>query len=94
MFRTNINIKLSVNKFIPLQIRTGMVNVSDGKSKPEPLRLNLTMELVTLQRLEVVTPTNPHNGPPMESKVNINWETEMMLFYTITYVRYSVLFIG
>ncbi|XP_067633981.1 gamma-2-syntrophin isoform X3 [Eurosta solidaginis] len=52
-----------------LKIRTGMVNVSDGKSKPEPLRLNLTMELVTLQRLEVVTPTNAqHNGPPMESK--------------------------
>lgn len=48
-----------------------MVNVSDGKSKPEPLRLNLTMELVTLQRLEIVTPTNPQNGPPSESKVSI-----------------------
>lgn len=47
-----------------------MVNVSDGKSKPEPLRLNLTMELVTLQRLEIVTPTNPQNGPPSESKVS------------------------
>ncbi|TMW44518.1 hypothetical protein DOY81_010402 [Sarcophaga bullata] len=51
-----------------LKIRTGMVNVSDGKSKPEPLRLNLTMELVTLQRLEIVTPTNLQNGPPSESK--------------------------
>uniref|UniRef100_A0A1A9WR78 PDZ domain-containing protein n=1 Tax=Glossina brevipalpis TaxID=37001 RepID=A0A1A9WR78_9MUSC len=50
------------------QIRTGMVNVSDGKCKPEPLRLNLTMELLTLQRLEIVTPTNPQNGPPSESK--------------------------
>lgn len=47
-----------------------MVNVSDGKSKPEPLRLNLTMELVTLQRLEIVTPTNQQNGPPSESKVS------------------------
>ncbi|KAI9583554.1 hypothetical protein GQX74_005302 [Glossina fuscipes] len=51
-----------------LKIRTGMVNVSDGKCKPEPLRLNLTMELLTLQRLEIVTPTNPQNGPPSESK--------------------------
>lgn len=53
-----------------LQIRIGMVNVSDGKCKPEPLRLNLTMELLTLQRLEIVTPTNPHQGPPNESKVS------------------------
>ncbi|KAH8347849.1 hypothetical protein KR084_001642 [Drosophila pseudotakahashii] len=52
-----------------LQVRTGMVHVSDGKSRPEPLRLNLTMELLSLQKLEVVTPSSCHpNGPPMESK--------------------------
>lgn len=49
-----------------------MVHVSDGKSRPEPLRLNLTMELLSLQKLEVVTPSSCHpNGPPMESKVYI-----------------------
>lgn len=47
-----------------------MVHVSDGKCRPEPLRLNLTMELLTLQKLEIVTPTSSqHSGPPMESKV-------------------------
>lgn len=51
-----------------LKIRTGMVTVSDGKSKPEPMRLHLTMELLILQKLEIVTPTNINNGPPMESK--------------------------
>lgn len=52
------------------QVRSGMVHVSDGKCRPEPLRLNLTMELLTLQKLEIVTPTSSqHSGPPMESKV-------------------------
>lgn len=40
------------------QIRTGMVSVSDGKSSPEPARLQLTMELLTLQKLEIVTPSS------------------------------------
>ncbi|XP_037902850.1 gamma-1-syntrophin isoform X2 [Hermetia illucens] len=51
-----------------LKIRTGMVTVSDGKSKPEPVRLHLTMELLILQKLEIVTPTSTNNGPPSESK--------------------------
>lgn len=37
-----------------LQVRTGMVMVSDGKSKPELARLQLTMEVITLQRPEPV----------------------------------------
>ncbi|EDW91907.2 gamma-1-syntrophin isoform X1 [Drosophila teissieri] len=62
---TPIEEKLDQN----LKVRTGMVHVSDGKSRPEPLRLNLTMELLSLQKLEVVTPSSCHpNGPPMESK--------------------------
>ncbi|EDW74015.1 gamma-1-syntrophin [Drosophila tropicalis] len=63
---TPIEEKLDQN----LKVRTGMVHVSDGKCRPEPQRLNLTMELLSLQKLEVVTPTSSshHNGPPMESK--------------------------
>ncbi|XP_059614591.1 gamma-1-syntrophin [Phlebotomus argentipes] len=54
-----------------IKIRSGMVTVSDGKSKPELMRLNLSMELVTLQRLEVLTPSSAaagNGGPPTESK--------------------------
>lgn len=36
--------------FIMLKVRTGMVTVSDGKSKPIPMRLNLSMEVLKLQR--------------------------------------------
>lgn len=59
-----------------LKIRTGMVMVSDGKSKPEPMRLHLTMEMCTLQKQDLSTPTstisNTNNiiNPPIESKVN------------------------
>lgn len=58
-----------------LKIRTGMVMVSDGKSKPEPMRLHLTMEMCTLQKQDLSTPTssvcNTNNSinPPIESKV-------------------------
>ncbi|GBP92650.1 Gamma-2-syntrophin [Eumeta japonica] len=41
------------------KIRTGMVQVSDGKSRPRPARLVLTMEAVTVQR-EAPTPL-PHH---------------------------------
>ncbi|XP_050345214.1 gamma-1-syntrophin isoform X2 [Nymphalis io] len=40
------------------KIRTGMVQVSDGKSRPRLARLVLTMESVTVQR-EVVIPPQP-----------------------------------
>ncbi|CAG9581997.1 unnamed protein product [Danaus chrysippus] len=47
------------------KIRTGMVQVSDGKSRPRAARLVLTMEAVTVQREVVVPPptrdkTVPH----------------------------------
>ncbi|GBP82722.1 hypothetical protein EVAR_84916_1 [Eumeta japonica] len=41
------------------KIRIGMVQVSDGKSRPRPARLVLTMEAVTVQR-EAPTPL-PHH---------------------------------
>ncbi|KAJ2948217.1 hypothetical protein O0L34_g10026 [Tuta absoluta] len=40
------------------KIRTGMVQVSDGKSRPRPARLRLTMESVTVQR-EIIVPQQP-----------------------------------
>lgn len=46
-----------------------MVAVSDGKSSPEPARLQLTMELLILQRVDTSTPTISI-GPPSESNVN------------------------
>lgn len=46
-----------------------MVNVSDGKSNPEPTRLKLTMELLILQRLDTSTPSTSV-GPCVKSKVN------------------------
>lgn len=50
------------------QIRTGMVTVSDGKTQPELVRIQLTMELLILQRMDTSTPP-PIFGPPIESKV-------------------------
>lgn len=56
-------------KIFPFQIRTGMVSVSsDGKSNPEPMRLQLTMELLVLQRIDTSTPS-ASTGPPALSKV-------------------------
>lgn len=63
-----------------LQIRTGMVMISDGKSKPELARLHLTMEVMTLQKpepMQMISPTatmlsSQLSQPPLESKVNIN----------------------
>ncbi|CAH0592731.1 unnamed protein product [Chrysodeixis includens] len=40
------------------KIRTGMVQVSDGKSRPRPARLVLTMDAVTVQR-EAPAPVQP-----------------------------------
>lgn len=64
-----------------MKIRTGMVMVSDGKTKPEPMRLHLSMEMITLQKQDTSTPTSSSNNstnqlpanshPPIESKVGI-----------------------
>ncbi|XP_022915624.1 gamma-1-syntrophin [Onthophagus taurus] len=48
-----------------LKIRTGMVAVSDGKSRPVPVRLNLSMEVLRLQKEELV---------PLESKPSTSQE--------------------
>lgn len=50
---TPIEEKLDQN----LKTRTGMVTVSDGKSKPELVRLRLSMELLALQKFDTQTPT-------------------------------------
>ncbi|XP_059046935.1 gamma-2-syntrophin [Achroia grisella] len=46
------------DEHIYTEIRTGMVQVSDGKSRPRPARLVLTMDAVTVQR-EVPVPAQP-----------------------------------
>lgn len=46
-----------------LKIRTGMVTVSDGKSRPVPVLLHLSMEVLRLQKEEIVPPeTKPQNA--------------------------------
>lgn len=57
------------HKTLKWKVRTGMVNVSDGKSNHEPARLKLTMELLILQRLDTSTPSTSI-GPLAKSKVN------------------------
>lgn len=42
---------------IKFQVRIGMVTVSDGKCKPQPMRLHLTTELLKLQKEQ--TSSNP-----------------------------------
>uniref|UniRef100_A0A182LRP4 PDZ domain-containing protein n=1 Tax=Anopheles culicifacies TaxID=139723 RepID=A0A182LRP4_9DIPT len=54
-----------------LKTRTGMVMISDGKSKPELARLHLSMEMITIQKQDTTTPApTPTNAthPPIESK--------------------------
>lgn len=48
-----------------LKVRTGMVTVSDGKSRPMPVRLHLSMEVLRLQKEEAV----PLEAKPSTSKV-------------------------
>ncbi|EFN68132.1 Gamma-1-syntrophin [Camponotus floridanus] len=53
-------------KFTVRQVRTGMVTVSDGKSKPIPMRLHLSMEVLKLQREDLEAAN--HNKPPLDAK--------------------------
>lgn len=50
-----------------LKVRIGMVTVSDGKSRPQPVRLHLSMEVLRLQKEEQV-PVE-HATKPLNSKV-------------------------
>lgn len=61
-----------------------MVSVSDGKSNPEPARIQLTMELLTLQRLDTSTPTTSM-GPPAEAKVS----SRVSFFFIILNLMHS-----
>ncbi|XP_050314379.1 gamma-1-syntrophin [Anthonomus grandis grandis] len=47
-----------------LKVRMGMVSVSDGKSRPIPLRLHLSMEILKLQKEEPL----PADHKPLSSK--------------------------
>uniref|UniRef100_A0A1B6D4W2 PDZ domain-containing protein n=1 Tax=Clastoptera arizonana TaxID=38151 RepID=A0A1B6D4W2_9HEMI len=56
-----------------LKVRTGMVKVSDGKTRPMPMRLYLSMELLKLQK-EEATPINSNQNQkpsPTDSRVRI-----------------------
>lgn len=70
-FKTNCQ-TFSLRPFA--QTRTGMVMISDGKSKPELARLHLSMEMITIQRQDTSTPaptptSTTASHPPIESKV-------------------------
>lgn len=52
-----------------LKVRTGMVTVSDGKSKPQSVRLHLSMEVLRLQK-QPPAQTTPVITKPLNSKVS------------------------
>nr|CAD7202962.1 unnamed protein product [Timema douglasi] len=60
-----------------LEVRTGMVTVSDGKSRPQPMRLHLSMEILQLQREELSPINHSYNKktPPVDSKHNTRLKT-------------------
>lgn len=49
-----------------LKVRTGMVTVSDGKSRPISVQLHLSMEVLRLQKEELV----PVESKPLNSKAS------------------------
>lgn len=65
-----------------LKIRTGMVTVSDGKSRPTPVQLHLSMEVLRLQREEVI----PAEPKPLNSKVS------KILYYLLVFGIFCNLF--
>ncbi|XP_054268652.1 gamma-1-syntrophin-like isoform X2 [Macrosteles quadrilineatus] len=56
-----------------LKVRTGMVKVSDGKTRPTPMRLHLSMELLKLQKEEIspINRNHNHKPSPTDSRVRI-----------------------
>lgn len=64
-----------------LKVRTGMVAVSDGKSKPIPVRLNLSMEVLRLQKEEIVPP----EMKPVNAKV---------LYFTLINFKFKKIYIS
>lgn len=71
------------SKYFLLQIRTGMVQVSDGKSRPRPARLVLTMDAVTIQREAPVPvqPTKEKNVP--HARVSFTIYRGQILYYRL-----------
>lgn len=61
MFVSHFNIRF--------KIRYGMIALSDGKSSPEPARLQLTMEMLVLQRIDTSSPSPSVSLAPTENKV-------------------------
>lgn len=47
-------------------VRTGMVTVSDGKARPQPMRLHLSLDMLSLQREEV--DNSEHKPAPLDSR--------------------------
>lgn len=68
-----------------LKVRTGMVAVSDGKSRPVPVRLHLSMEVLRLQKEEIVPP----DTKPINAKVN-----KYCLFFCLLTIKRDLLLIG
>ncbi|BES92258.1 PDZ domain (Also known as DHR or GLGF) [Nesidiocoris tenuis] len=54
-----------------IKVRTGMVKVSDGKTRPTPMRLHLSVELLKLQKEEVQPPNQNMRPSPSDSRVRI-----------------------
>lgn len=52
-----------------LQVRTGMVTVSDGKARPQPMRMHLSLDMLSLQREEV--DNSDHKPAPLDSRVSL-----------------------
>lgn len=74
------------------QVRTGMITVSDGKSKPISMLLNLSMEVLKLQRedLEVMFYLNSHFIFILflfKSLMNILFSS---LFYCLKFINFIV----
>jgi hypothetical protein len=55
-----------------LKVRTGMVLVSDGKSKPELVRLHLSMEVLSLQKLDTSVPQQQQIPTSVTSNLSVN----------------------
>ncbi|CAH1400806.1 unnamed protein product [Nezara viridula] len=65
--KTSLRRKGSTKK----EVRCGMVKVSDGKTRPTPMRLQLSMEILKLQKEESSPPNHNVRPTPSDSRVRI-----------------------
>lgn len=54
-----------------VKVRCGMVKVSDGKTRPTPMRMQLSMEILKLQKEESTPPNHNVRPTPSDSRVRI-----------------------